>query len=279
MPTKHAEIEAIWRSALGMHSKTPMQGPDGPSMPIGQASRDLLEGLWAIAPAAVDFGAEIRAGRDVRFFGDPHFEHANIIRLCGRPHADGKSMDEALWVALAEASREADRLVCLGDWAVKGPLAWARRAARELGAPCATIVGNHDARDPDPERWAKAGAMASAAFSIDKPMAEAWARASEPEIADLVDWQAVPDEIFVGLSHWPLPPERLPGPGWICLHGHTHHRGPYSLCANASMEAIGYKPARLSELIGARLCDELALRERGLHALPIGGADLATSGY
>lgn len=117
------------------------------------------------------------------------------------------------------------------------------------------------------------------AFSIDKPMVESWARSAEAELADLVDWVAVPAEIFVGVSHWPLPPERMPGPGWICLHGHTHHRGPFALCANASVEAIGYKPVGLQRLIGARLADELALRERGLHALPVGGADLAVLGY
>lgn len=263
----HQELDKTWEAALRAHAKAPLQGERGPYLPIGAKSMALLDPLWkGRAASSLDLGAMLAQGRDVRAFGDPHFEHANIIRMCERPFENVEAMDEAMWISLARAHSEADFVLCVGDFAMKNPIAWQRRLAAEFPGKHATTVGNHDAKGAKPEQWLDAGAWASLAFSVSKELVMSWVARHEPEESAVLDWDAAPRWIHVGVSHWPVPPERLPGPAWVNLHGHIHNRPNRPLRVNCSMEAIGFEPRPIERLIDARLVDDLIGRQKGLGA-------------
>jgi calcineurin-like phosphoesterase family protein len=260
------ELNSAWEAAVRRHAGEPMVGEHGPYKPIGSKSMALLEPLWKgrPAPCLPDVGAMLAAGRDVRIFGDPHFEHANIIRMCERPFETIEAMDASLWAAVDEAHREADFVLCVGDLALKNPISWQRKIADAHPGKHATVVGNHDAKGSKPEQWIAAGAFATLAFEIELALARSWVEAREPGMSELVDWKALPKRISVGVSHWPLPPQRLPGPGWINLHGHVHNKPSKPLRVNCSIEALDYAPRSIAGLVDARVLDELARRQRGL---------------
>lgn len=262
----HKEANAVWEKALRAHAALPLQGDEGPYLAIGAKTMALLNPLWARAKKVElpDIGKMLSEGKDVRIFGDPHFEHANIIAMCQRPHSGVEDMDQQLWDEIEKAHAEADFVVCVGDWSLKNPIAWQRRVHGLFAGKHATVVGNHDAKGAKPEQWAQAGAFASLAFNLDRELARKFSKENDPELSELIDWEKIPRHIMVGLSHWPIPPDRMPGPSWINLHGHIHNRADRPLRANCSVEAIGYKPKPVSEIIGARLMDDLARRQSGL---------------
>lgn len=209
----------------------------------------------------------LASGRDVKAFGDPHFAHANIIKMCERPFLGVEAMDQAMWEAIERAHREADFVVCLGDWALSGAIGWARRSSQEFKGKHATIVGNHDAKGAKPAQWADVGALASLAFSIPRELAREWVGRHEPAAADEVDWSVLPRAIHVGLSHWPVPLRRMPGAAWINLHGHIHNRPNRPLRMNCSMEAIGFEPRSVERLVDSRVLRELVARQSGFDLL------------
>lgn len=260
------EIEKTWARALREHATAPLLGDRGPYLAVGAKSLRLLDELWK-APETqepLDVGEMLAAGKDVRVFSDPHFEHANIIRMCERPFAAVEEMDEALWAGIEKALAQADLVLCLGDWAMKNPIGWARKA-RALGpGRLAGVVGNHDAKGAKPGQWAQAGARASMACAVDRELISAWVRANEPEMHALVPWSETPARVHVGFSHWPVPPQRLPGPSWVSFHGHVHNRPGRPLRVNCSVEALGFEPRPLSSLFTAELMTDLADRQRGL---------------
>lgn len=278
----HKEANAAWEAALRKHASTPLQGETGAYMPIGAKSMALLDQLWKARSREdlPDIGEMLSQGKDVRFFGDPHFEHANIIHMCERPFENVGSMDEALWRAIDSAAAACDLLVCAGDWAMKTPISWARKAAAAHPGKLLTVVGNHDAKGAKPDQWAGAGAYASLAFSIDSSLAKSWVGVNEPDMVDLLDWKAIPRRIMVGVSHWPVPPDRMPGPGWINIHGHIHNRPCRPLRVNCSVESIGFEPRSATRLIDARVLDDLARRQSGLDGLiDASGRDAGDSSY
>lgn len=262
----YSQIEKAWAKALREHATTEIQGAKGPYLPIGAKTLRLLDALWLACAArpALDVGAMLAEGKDVRVFSDPHFEHANIIHMCERPFETVEAMDEALWAGVERAMLECDLLLCLGDWAMKNPLSWAQRASALAPGRLAGVVGNHDVKGANSEQWALAGLRGSMAFSVESALARSWAEAADPELASAVDWSELPRIFNVGLSHWPVPPQIMPGPAWINLHGHVHNREDRPLRVNCSVEAIGYKPRSVSDMIGARVLDDLARRQRGL---------------
>lgn len=263
----HKELDKTWEAALRAHAASPLQGEQGPYMPIGAKSMALLDPLWkGRAQSGLDLGAMLAGGKDVRAFGDPHFEHANIIRMCERPFDSVEAMDAAMWDSLARAHAEADFVLCVGDFAMKNPISWQRRIAAAFPGKHATTVGNHDAKGARPEQWLEAGAWASLAFSVSRDLVESWVSQYEPDASAALDWDEVPRWIHVGVSHWPVPPERLPGPAWVNLHGHIHNRPNRPLRVNCSMEAIGFEPRPIARLIDSRLVDDLVRRKAGLCA-------------
>ena len=262
----HQEANFIWEQALRRYAQTTLQGDRGPYLPIGSKTMALLDPLWAYAKTIPlpDLGLMLRQGKDVRFFSDPHFEHANIIKMCERPHADIAQMDQSLWSAIEEAHQHADFVVCLGDWSLKNPVQWQRKIHALFEHKHVTVIGNHDAKGSKPDQWLHIGALASLAFSLDKELAIEYVTENNPDLVDLVQWELVPQSIMIGLSHWPVPPDRLPGSSWINLHGHVHNQPNKPLRVNCSMEAIGYHPQSIRQLIDARLIDELVRRQSGL---------------
>jgi calcineurin-like phosphoesterase family protein len=264
------QLNKIWARALRDHAVAPLQGEDGPYRAIGDRTLAFLDGVWkARRPPVPDVGAMIAAGKTVRFWSDPHFGHDNIIRLASRTaFRDVDHMDRSIWANVEAAAAGSDLLVCLGDLSLKNPLTCQRRLVSAFGARQLTVVGNHDAKGGKPEAWAAAGACASLAFSLPLELLREWAMADNGEMAGLIDWKRAPDPVNFGCSHWPVPAGRAPGASWVNVHGHIHNAsrdsrklGPLSV--NCSVEAIGYEPKTLRELMTLELLDNLVRRQRG----------------
>lgn len=260
------EINRLWESSLRTHASTMLEGERGPYLAIGAKTMALLDPLWKAPHSAQppDIGAMLAAGKDVRVFGDPHFQHANIIRMCERPFDNVDDMDGKMWNALETAHADADFVICVGDWALRDPISWLRKTARAFPGKQLTVVGNHDAKGSKPDQWIEMGARASLAFSIDRELAKTWVERREPDMAELIEWRKLPKIIHVGMSHWPIPPQRMPSASWINLHGHIHNEANRPLRANCSMEAIGFAPRSIERLVDARILDDLARRQSGL---------------
>ena len=264
-----SELNKTWARALREHATTQIQGDDGPYRPIGDRTLEFLDGLWKARKAPLpDLGAMIEEGKVVRFYSDPHFFHANILKLANRVEfRDVEEMDRVIWDNVERAVSESDMVVCLGDLALKNPLAVLRRMASSFGNRHQVIPGNHDPKGAGPAAWAASGAVASLAFSLPLGLLRTWAEADHGDLAELVDWKELPRRVNLGCSHWPLPADRMPGPAWLCLHGHTHRRHAGPLWMNCSVEAIGYQPKTLREMMTPDLLDDLVRRQGGLSIL------------
>lgn len=264
------EINSAWRSAFKRYCHVTLKGQSGAYRPIKDKFATFLDDLWLARGDCLlpDLGAMLAAGRDVRVFGDPHFEHANIIGLAGRPFATVEEMDRQLWQFICQAHVEADFVLCLGDLSLKNPIHWQRELFNKFGGKQLTVVGNHDMRNSKSIQWTQAGGHASLAFQLDRALVRSWVEAREPEKCGAIDWMLVPQTICVGVSHWPVPPSHLPGPQWVNLHGHSHSAPSRCLRINASLEQISYKPRRIADLIDARIVNDLILRQQGIEFLP-----------
>ena len=263
------QLNKSWKRCLLVHAETPLTGADGkPYRAIGDKSLRFLEEVWKFRRAPLpDLGTMIEAGKSVKFWADPHFGHANFIKMAARTRfSDVDSMDAVIWDEVERAGESCDMLVCLGDLAMKNPVSWQRKLKTAFGDRQIGLVGNHDAKGADPSLWASMGAVSSLAFSLPLSLVRPWIETADPDMASLVDWKSVPGRIHFGCSHWPVPHDRLPGPAWVNLHGHIHNRESGPLGVNLSVEAIGYTPKTLAETLTPALMDDLARRARG--ALP-----------
>ena len=83
----------------------------------------------------------------------------------------------------------------------------------------------------------------------------------------MIDWDRLPSRVKFGVSHWPVPAERLPDANWLNLHGHIHNRPTGPLRMNVSVEAIDYQPKSLRELVTPELLDDLVRRRHGVEGL------------
>lgn len=260
------ELNATWQQTLRQHALEPVQGENGPYRAIGDKHLIFLDDLWKARRAPLpDIGAMIEVGKVVRFWSDQHYGHANIIRLANRTEfADVEAMDATLMANLDAAVGASDLVVCLGDLALKNALEIQRRLVKAYGDRHLTIVGNHDAKGASGVAWAASGALASLAFSLPLDLIRSWVSVSDLEMAELVDWSGLPKRVNFGCSHWPVPIDRLPGPGWVNLHGHIHDKPTHALGINLSVEAIGYRPVTLGEVISVELVDSLVRRQQGL---------------
>lgn len=256
------ELNKTWAKAARAHALAPLQGDRGPYRAIGDKTLALLDPLWAKKNPAPDLGALIEAGKTVRFWADPHFNHDNIRRMCDRVEFESvEAMNEGLWSRALGAGRESDRLVCLGDLALKDAIGWHRKLQSELGGRHVMVVGNHDVKGSKPDQWAQSGALASLAFSVSARLVKEWLDEDAPEESARLQWGLAPERLSVGALHWPVPPSRLPGAAWISLHGHIHNRAAGRLRLNCSVEAIDYAPKTLRELISAELMQDVIQRQ------------------
>lgn len=260
------ELNKVWQKALRQHAVEPLQGDTGPYRAIGDKHLTFLDDLWeARRKPLPDIGAMIEAGKAVRFWSDPHVGHSNILRLASRTEfADVEAMDAVLLANLEAAVAASDLVVCLGDLALKNPLGVQRRLVSAYGDRHLTMVGNHDSKGATGSAWAASKAIASLAFSLPIDLIRSWLSESDPEMAELVDWSRLPKRVNFGCSHWPVPIDRLPGPGWVNLHGHIHNKPTHALGINLSVEAIGYRPVTLREVVSVDLVDSLVRRQQGL---------------
>jgi len=80
----------------------------------------------------------------IYFTADPHFNHSNIIKLCGRPFADVDKMNNVLiqnWNARVQTT---DEIYILGDFMFKGDGVSANSLLQRLNGTKYLIRGNHD---------------------------------------------------------------------------------------------------------------------------------------
>ncbi len=258
-----SELNRVWAVAVRNHAVTPMADGNGKSyLPIGAKTLTYLDALWTRQPDLPDIGALIEAGKTVRFWGDPHYRHDNIRRLCDRDEFSSvEEMDETIDRHVREAMDMSDVVVCVGDLAMKDAITYQTRMRKEFGDRHLILLGNHDPKGATPAEWARAGALASLAFSLPTKLLEGWGREDFGDLAEFVDWSRLPARINFGCCHWPVPPDRLPGPAWVSVHGHTHNRHTGSLRLNCSVEAIGYRPALLRQLVTPELFEDLNRRQ------------------
>lgn len=74
---------------------------------------------------------------------DTHFNHANVVRYCGRPFRDAHEMNEALIARWNERVSPDDTVFHLGDFAMGSPDEWPAIASRLNGRKM-LVLGNHD---------------------------------------------------------------------------------------------------------------------------------------
>lgn len=225
-----------------------------------------LDTLWKYWEGhdTLDIGALLGEGKNIRVFGDPHFEHANIIHLCNRPFSEVGTMDAQLWAAIENAHTEADMVLCVGDWSLKNPIFWQRKVFNAHPGKTVSVVGNHDMKNSTPHNWFETGGRASTAFSVEREWVQSWITVSEPDLVESVQWNDVPRQLHVGVSHWPISPRYYPGKNWVNLHGHTHNKPSTPLRMNASVEEIGFTPRRIQEMFTVKLMGQVVQRQRGL---------------
>lgn len=263
----HTQIDRAWTKSLRDHAVTPILNGNGKLVrPINERTLILLDTLWkrpGLPP--VDLGKMIVEGRKVVFWSDPHFGHDLMVAKRGAELkiSNADAMDAELWGRLMDGAADADMLVCLGDLAMKNPHDIYRKLKQAFGDRLLTILGNHDSKGVVPKVWAAAGARASAAFSLPRAFLKETVEKAHGELADLVDWDRLPRAIHFGLSHWPLPPSRMPGAGWINLHGHIHFDPSGPLGVNCCVEATDYRPMTLDRLLTPELMDNLVRRQSG----------------
>jgi calcineurin-like phosphoesterase family protein len=263
------ELNKTWTAALRAHALTTIEGKDGPCRALNDRSLELLDRLWAGRVELPDLGAMIEASKQVHFWSDPHIGHDNIRHLAPRPEfVSVEEMDRVIWENVEDAARASDFLLCTGDLALKdeNPLHFQRRLNEAFGSKQLTIVGNHDAKGAKPDEWIAAGGVAaSLAFSLPTALIKSWL--DEDHASSPVHWDRLPSRVNFGCAHWPVPVDRMPGPSWLNIHGHSHRRMAGPLHVNCSVEAIDYRPKTLRELVTPELLGRLVMRERGIEQL------------
>ena len=262
------EINKTWTSALSVYSKTILIGERGPYRPISKKVLIFLDYLWKQPKILPNIGEMLENGKIVRFFGDPHLDHENILHLCNRIEFESiESMNATIWKNIEIAHDTSDLVVCVGDLSLKNPIMYQKRLDTLYGNKQLTLIGNHDIKGSTPILWHKFNAAASIAFTIPKELIISWF--NNNEYVDVLDWSKLPKHINVGVSHWPVPPSFLPSSSWINVHGHIHDKPSRALRINCSVEAINYKPASFKDLLSIELIDDLIKRQSNVHCFDV----------
>lgn len=253
------ELNAIWAAALRRHAQNEIEGWSGIKLPIRPKELSMLESLWSRGREIPDLGPMIAQGRDVRFWSDPHFNHRNILELAKRDcFSSVEEMDSVIMKNVDDAMQDADIVFCLGDIAMYKPIQYQRNMARDYGSKHLFMIGNHDIKGTSSKsQWVDAGALASLAFTLPRELVRQWVTENEPDMASMLEWDQLDDDIHFGCSHWPVPPERMPEGSWVNIHGHVHQNPGYRCGINVCVEAINYAPRQLRELVSVDLIDEI----------------------
>lgn len=167
------------------------------------------------------------------FYSDPHFGHAAILQLAGRPFASIGEHDRFLAERYRDYVTPADTVYWLGDVAL-----CSRDRAREIitGLPGTKILvrGNHDRG---------AGAMAALGFDL---VAERLTMQIAGHTAVLCHYpyRAGVREGDDRTFDYPQPTK-----GWALVHGHTHStRRRDGTQIHVGVDAWNYGPVRLAEV-------------------------------
>ncbi|MDR0785008.1 MAG: metallophosphoesterase family protein [Treponema sp.] len=78
------------------------------------------------------------------FTADTHFNHSNIINLCGRPFSNVGQMNETLIKNWNSCINNNDEIYVLGDFAFKGSVFETENIIKRLNGKKYLIRGNHD---------------------------------------------------------------------------------------------------------------------------------------
>ena len=170
----------------------------------------------------------IRLGADPArcwVWSDLHVNHGAILTHGRRPFAALRKMQDHLSAAWRECVGADEWIICLGDLATGGPSEGVDRWVRSLPGRKLVVAGNH----------------------------EFWAAREPPKNYGVA--QVVPTLLVEGphpavLTHEPL--GSVPR-GYVNLHGHLHG-GAWPVSrrhVNVNVEQIGYRPARLDEMLAA----------------------------
>lgn len=144
-------------------------------------------------------------GEKVWFISDQHYEHENIITLCGRPFSSIQAHDKSLIERHNSVVRPKDTVYFLGDVGGKSPESLAKILAKLHGNIC-LITGNHDKyaiKDPARRRFG---------FIKDKHVRK----------VELEDGRSF--EFY--MCHYPHVVWPKMNRGTIMLYGHCHARLP-----------------------------------------------------
>ncbi len=185
--------------------------------------------------------------KETFIIADTHFGHANVLEYePGRKTVLGDHPDQRMAELWNEAVSPTDTVLHLGDFAFKSEAV--QRWVQELNGTKYLIRGNHDR---SPQTYLENGFTEV----IDFP------NKGEPayHIAEV-------EGIRILFSHYPIVSDGYDDTRWrylsrvfdehqchINIHGHIHSMQlNEKFCINASVEAIGYKPVRLGELLGSQ---------------------------
>lgn len=167
------------------------------------------------------------------YIGDPHFEHAAIIRLCNRPFASVEEMDQTIISNWNRRVTNADTVFILGDLMFKNSKEPTEYLAQLKGHKM-LILGNHDAS------WIWHDGVSK---YLDANIS----------IVELIDKNRK-----VVLCHYPMLTWPHIRPGAYMVYGHLHGNRGQAPCIcyglnpnmlNSCVEVNGYQPVTLDELI------------------------------
>ncbi len=174
------------------------------------------------------------------YIADPHFGHENIIRLCSRPFASVREMNESLVSAWNGRVGGSDTVWILGDlfYRCDNPEAilWRLKGKKRL------ILGNHDSS------WTDLVDLSLFFESVDT-------------LAEVSD-----GERGLTLCHYPLLTWRYESRTWM-IHGHIHNDTNADFwplirarerVLNAAVEINGYRPVTFEELLANNLAYKAA---------------------
>ena len=133
----------------------------------------------------------------IYFTADQHFGHANIIRLCSRPFADVREMDETLMENWNRRVTNRDTIYIVGDLFFRNEVP-AEEYLKRLKGKKHLILGNHDSM------WVRRVNLAEYFLSVER-LAEIEAGRRK----------------FV-LCHYPMMSWNGMGRGSFMIHGHVH---------------------------------------------------------
>jgi calcineurin-like phosphoesterase family protein len=162
------------------------------------------------------------------FIADPHFFHASpdkadgIIKLAGRPFANGREMNDFMKAGWQASVRDDDAVICLGDFAFERrvPSEDLRALFDALPGRKHLVVGNHDGELTKSLPWDSIWDMAHTVVESSKLV----------------------------LCHYPmLSWNGSRKPTTLMLYGHHHGKIPGNQqSCDIGVDVLGFAPVRLS---------------------------------